>query len=319
MADKNFITKTADKIKYYFVKWYKNSPVYSVLVVTGIISLIIILILFPVIENYFDNIEELESVSSYYEESLYKDEEKLNNLKELSVNEQWCIVKYAYNSADDEILRSYEYKSYNNKHDYTAFVKEFNRYRDTREYGLYTETVKNGSIVYEGTIKSRELFSSDIRPFNVTFYYNNEMNSLLYTDDNKTLPIIRQESYSMKEKETSIIKDLNNNTFNNSVSEGLLRHRKKSVTFNVFEDWFYVYPYLEYGIFEPVTIAYVWPAFLYKSKHLSVIDEIEKTDDVIEFVVKTYGVTRKEGNSLNSYIFYSRQRYVYEKCSSLIK
>lgn len=184
MNTTNFIKEKLYRIKYCFLKYFLRQPVRAFSIFSGIISIIVFLIVYPHIDRYFDNLEKLKSLGSSYEESLYQDEKILKNLDIYGIKEQWCLVKYAYNSADKEISRNYKYVSYNNRFDYKALVNEYNRYDDIKEYGKYTETAKNGQILYKGEIKSHTFFSGEIRPFNLLLKYDDNKLVLDIDEDN---------------------------------------------------------------------------------------------------------------------------------------
>lgn len=323
MNNTNFIKKKLDNLKYRFLKLYLKHPIRSVRIISGIVSIIALLIIYPHIDRYFDNLGKLELLGSSFEDSMYQDEEKLKNLDIYGIKEQWCLVKYAYNSENKEISRNYKYESYNNRFDYRAIVKEFNRDDDTEEYGEYIETAKDGQIIYNGKIKSRTWFNTEIRPFNLVLNYDKDK-LILDIDDNRSKSFFKQESYAMHEKETFNSSGYSNEYFIYNAADGLIRNKERYLGHNIADKWFYTYPYLEKGIFQPVTIKHSWSAgggynsFGNSQDYRSLVIEVENNDNILIYDVKTYQIISKYGSSNIIYLLDSRQRYSYKKCSDII-
>lgn len=323
MESTNFIKKKLDNLKYRFLKWCLKDPIRSVRIISGIVSIIALLIIYPHIDRYFDNLGKLNSIGSSFEDSMYQDEDKLKNLDIYGIKEQWCLMKYAYNSENKEISRNYKYESYNNRFDYKALVKEFNRDDDTEEYGEYIETAKDGQITYNGKIKSRTWFDTEIRPFNLVLNYDKDK-LILDIDDNRSKSFFKQESYTMHEKETFNLLDFSNEYLKYSVVDGIIRYKERHLGYNVTDKWFYIYPYLEKGIFQPVTIKHSWSVgdrysgFESFQDYRSLVVEVENNDNILIYDVKTYQIISKYGSSDIIYLLDSRQRYSYKKCSDII-
>lgn len=324
MEKTNFIKEKLYLIKYRFLKWFLRQPIRAIRIISGIISIIVILIVYPHIDRYFDNLEKLESLGSSFEESMYQDEEKLKNLDIYGIKEQWCLVKYAYNSENKEISRNYKYERYNNRFDYKALVKEYNRYDDKKEYGEYTETAQNGQIIYNGKIKSHTFFNAEIRPFNLLLKYDDNK-LVLDIDEDNSKSLFKQESYTMHEKETFNLLEFSNEYFKYSVVDGVIRYKEKHLGYNITDKWFYTYPYLEKGIFQPVTVHYSWSVgdrysgFRNSQDYRSLVIEVENNDNILMYDVKTYQIMSKYGSYDAIYLLDSRQRYTYKKCSEMIE
>lgn len=323
MENKSFIKEKLTLIKYHFLKWFLRQPIIALRIISGIISIIALLIIYPHIDRYFDNLEKLDSIGSSIEDSMYQDEEKLKNLDIYGIKEQWCLVKYAYNSENKEISRNYKYENYNNRFDYKAIVKEFNRNDDTEEYGEYIETAKDGQITYNGKIKSRTWFDTVIRPFNLVLNYDKNK-LILDIDDNRSKSFFKQESYTIHEKETFNLLAFSNEYLKYSVVDGIIRYKERHLGYNITDKWFYTYPYLEKGIFQPVVVHHLWSAgdrysgFRNSQDYRSLVIEVENNDNILIYDVKTYQIIPKYGSSDIIYLLDSRQRYSYKKCSDII-
>lgn len=319
MENKSFIKKAAGKVKYYFINLFLRNKALAFNTIKGFISIIAVLILYPYIDKYFDDLDRLKDLGNTLEQSINQDEEIIKKLAASNIEEQWCLVKYAYISNDKEISRKYKYEKYNNRFDYTAHVKEYNRNNDTKEYGEYIETAEDGQIVYNGKIKSHTWFDAEIRPFNLVLNYD-EDKLLSYINNDKSTAFFKQEDYTMHEKETYNASNGNEHkSFNYTAADGLIRYKQTINNGRTYDKWFYMYPYLEQGIFQPVTVNYLYQGnFYFSLDYRSIIDEVKHNNNTLIFDVKMYKLLF-DSYSYGEVLLDSRQRYTYKKCSNIIE